>query len=603
MTSAPPAADPVKVLFASCSAGLLERAVGMAVALRPELPLIVISESQPSTGLWIQYHSDQTFANNLRRCRRTLDGKRIEVGVMMLQSQNPYRKLQAIPFFVRAECLLAANENMDYFEVRVRAAGTILRHLRWRAGEWWHRIKSVPIPHLRVPPAIVIRARAAGFLIGLSKLFATTSEKVPEIAATERPAGISVVIPSRNGKDMLARMLPAVVQQNEDGETIVVNNGSEDGTAEWLRRHFPGVVLLDHEAGLPFPIAVNIGVRAARFSHVCLLNNDMAIAPGFLRHLRQAFERVPDLFCAAAQVFLPPGLPRQETGKTFIRTSPAISDFPVRCDLPIEGESLSYVLYGSSGCSMYDAGKLAGLDGFDETYAPAYVEDLDAGVRAWQRGWPTVFVADAHVIHEHRATMSKLYSKARLEYMVVHHWLLFLARTIRQRSVFTRYWRHTIARLRDAATTTPEAGQVLRSIRPGAPWRTRSQGAALRDAEIFALCDGSVAVFPGAQEDAGRPVLLIVRVGLPDPGGADAEFRQVLVALVDRLGPMPADLREHYAEIVTVERGSSPAGSASFRAALRQTVRKWRPSTVRLQAQLAERYSRDLGDSKITIEP
>ena len=54
------------------------------------------------------------------------------------------------------------------------------------------------------------------------------------------------------------------------------------------------------------------------------------------------------------------------------------TDFPVRCDLPVEGENLSYVLYGSGGCSLYDTAKLRALGGIDEVYEPAYVEDLDA---------------------------------------------------------------------------------------------------------------------------------------------------------------------------------------------------------------------------------
>jgi len=68
------------------------------------------------------------------------------------------------------------------------------------------------------------------------------------------------------------------------------------------------------------------------------------------------------------------------------------------------------VLYGSGGCSLYDAGKLRELGGLDEVYQPAYVEDLDLGFRAWQKGWPSVFVQAARVVHKHRTTTSRYYS-------------------------------------------------------------------------------------------------------------------------------------------------------------------------------------------------
>src|SRR5262249_43572655 len=141
-----------------------------------------------------------------------------------------------------------------------------------------------------------------------------------------------------------------------------------------------------------------------KYSHVCLLNNDMLVEPGFLQALRAPFDRVPDLFCSSAQIFMPEGQRREETGITVLVDPPEITDFPIRCNEPLAGEDQSYVLYGSGGCSLYDASKLAALCGFDEAYEPAYVEDLDIGLRAWFRGWPTVFAAEAKVLHKHRTT-------------------------------------------------------------------------------------------------------------------------------------------------------------------------------------------------------
>ncbi len=103
--------------------------------------------------------------------------------------------------------------------------------------------------------------------------------------------------------------------------------------------------------------AVNRGIRRARFSQVCVLNNDMLVEPGFLQALQGAFDQVPDLFSSTAQIFFPEGRRREETGKTVMPAQRELTDFPVRCDEPIDGEDLSYVLYGSGGCSLYDADK------------------------------------------------------------------------------------------------------------------------------------------------------------------------------------------------------------------------------------------------------
>src|SRR6185436_16111070 len=150
-----------------------------------------------------------------------------------------------------------------------------------------------------------------------------------------KPSGISVVIPSRNGKHLLAEALPGVERELEGipSEIIIIDNGSSDATAA----AFPRCVVDVSEAPLSFARAVNRGIRRARYSHVCLLNNDMLVEPGFFRELRSAFDRVPSLFCATAQIFLPPGVRREETGKAVMARNTA-TDFPIRCDLPIDGE-------------------------------------------------------------------------------------------------------------------------------------------------------------------------------------------------------------------------------------------------------------------------
>jgi O-antigen biosynthesis protein len=365
-----------------------------------------------------------------------------------------------------------------------------------------------------------------------------------------RPAepGISVVIPSRNGRELLAAQMPGILREIEPfaSEVIVVDNGSDDGTAEWLRTACPrGRIDVSREP-LSFARAVNRGIALARFSHVCLLNNDMLVEAGFFQALRQAFDEVPSLFCATAQIRFPAGVRREETGKAVMaQTGP--EDFPVRCDEPLPGEDGTYVLYGSGGCSLYDVAKLRALGCVDEVYEPAYVEDLDLGYRAWQRGWPTVFVAGAVVEHRHRATTRRYYTEEQLETVLEVNYLKFLARSVARRSLFGRLWKQALDRLRLRAARIP-ASTALRQ----AAGIARSGGPALQPAaseEMFlALTSGGVALFPGRAEDA-RACMIRVR----------------------ELAAPPAELLEAYREVVVVREGDSLA----FQAARQWTDRKW----------------------------
>jgi O-antigen biosynthesis protein len=354
-------------------------------------------------------------------------------------------------------------------------------------------------------------------------------------------SGISVVIPSRSGRQLLAAQLPGIVRDLEgmDSEVIVADNGSDDGTAEWLRAAWPAVQIDLSPGPLSFARAVNRGIARARFSHVCLLNNDMVIEPGFFRALRRAFDDVPDLFCATAQIRFPEGVRREETGKAVMaQNHPA--DFPLRCDEPLPGEDGTPVLYGSGGCSLYDAAKLRSLGALDEAYEPAYVEDLDLGYRAWQRAWPSIYVAGAVVEHRHRATTLRHYSEEQLEAVLEVNYLKFLARAVASRAVFTRLWRQALDRLL-LIGERPSARNALRQAaalaRSGGP-RLSPQ---FQEEWFLALTNGCAAMFPGT--GAGVAVLPVERL---EP-------------------PLPALLHEHRKLMLV----AAARDSAAFRAALR----------------------------------
>ena len=411
-------------------------------------------------------------------------------------------------------------------------------------------------------------AYAAARLAGWARPVRRGAGTVP-LAANTASAGISVVIPSRDGKALLEDRLAGIAADlaGVSGEIIVIDNGSSDGTAEWLRGTYPQVVIEVSPEPLSFSGAVNRGIRLSRFSHVCLLNNDMRIDPGFFAALLKAFRAVPDLFCATAQIRFPPRVRREETGKA-VMAQAAPEDFPVRCDEPLAGEDGTWVLYGSGGCSAYDAAKLRALGGVDEAYAPAYVEDLDLGYRAWLRGWPSVYIADAVVEHRHRATTSRYYSEEQLAAILEVNYLRFLVRAVASPRVFRRLWRQALDRLRLRAARDPAARAALRGAArlalDGGPARAPAAG----EESLLALTDGSVACFPG-RAVSGKPPVLVTAPGF-ESATTDERGHAVLLVRVSQLEPPPASLLARYAEIVEART------DGAFDAAAQWIKHKWR---------------------------
>jgi len=589
----------VRVLFASGSDEVVAQTLREFSNIFPETPLVVVAEFPPPEGEWIRYHIRRSFHENRALIRSRLGGRKIRVASIILEPGTPHWPMRLLGMTMAPWRLLAYSETGQHFRLRPDNLGVMLRHLLWRTknlvrsqvreGGWAHdTLELFSDPGKLRLLALYCVARVRPWFSGTPSL----PEPWP---ARERPPGVSVVIPSRNGRELLERCLPLI---DEADEIVVVDNGSDDGTGDFLRERYLGVVVEQSPQPLSFADAVNRGLERARFSHVCLLNNDMLVEPGFLASLRRAFDEVPGLFSASAQIFFPEGQRREETGKTVWAGTRAASDFPVRCDTPLDGEDLSYVLYGSGGCTLYDAAKLATMGGFDTIYETAYVEDLDLGVRAWKRGWPSVYCAKARVLHRHRATTSRYFTPERLDAILEANLVRFLAR-------FGWVWRENLQRLRVQGK--------LEALRVAAGPLHHGHGSEKMD-----LVRGDVAVFPGRPR-TGRPVVLIASPYLPFPlshGAAvrmynlmrrtAADFDLVLISFVEEPAAVPAELSEICVEIVTVRRPGSHAlpstarpdiveefDSPAFHAALRQTAAKWSPRIVQLEFTQMAQYAVD----------
>ena len=245
---------------------------------------------------------------------------------------------------------------------------------------------------------------------------------------TQRTA--SVVIPNWNGKDLLAKYLPSVVEAMSGHEVIVVDNGSLDGSAEFVRQRFPGVKVLALPENLGFGGGSNAGFRAATGDIVVLLNSDMRVAPDFLAPLLEGF-RDPDVFAVSCQIFFSdPNKVREETGLTQAWWQEGGLRVRHRLDDAVTG--LFPCFYGGGGSCAFDRAKFLELGGFDHILAPFYLEDTDLGYMAWKRGWKVLYQPRSIVFHEHRGTIGKKFSADYIQGVLRKNFLLFTWKNIHE---------------------------------------------------------------------------------------------------------------------------------------------------------------------------
>ena len=290
-------------------------------------------------------------------------------------------------------------------------------------------VRSLPLllasPFFVTAGALLLAlADVAWFLAGRRRAAA------PSPASTD---AASVVIPNWEGKDLLEKYLPSVLAAlagNPANEVIVVDNGSTDGSADFLRARFPSVRVLALPRNLGFGGGSNEGFRAARNDVVVLLNSDMRVDPGFLAPLLEGFHD-PDVFAVSCQIFLSdPARRREETGLTqgwwqdgglrvTHRADPEVNDlFPC--------------FYGGGGSCAFDRRKFLELGGFDPLLAPFYLEDTDLGYLAWKRGWKVLYQPRSVVYHEHRGTIGKRFREDQIQAVLKKNYLLFCWKNIHE---------------------------------------------------------------------------------------------------------------------------------------------------------------------------
>ncbi len=223
---------------------------------------------------------------------------------------------------------------------------------------------------------------------------------------------VSLVIPNFNGARLLGANLPAVLAAAAhypgDCEIIVVDDGSTDDSVARLTREFPGVRLVQHAVNRGFAEAVHSGVEVAANECLVLLNSDVRpdadfIAP-LIRHLQ-----VPDVFAVAPLIVDGQGRPTDESWRGYEIRRRRLRPLKLGGRLP---DRAVPTLFASGGSMAVRKSRFQALGGFHPIYQPFYWEDIDLGLRAWRRGWRSLFEPGCRIVHDHSDSSIKRHVRA-----------------------------------------------------------------------------------------------------------------------------------------------------------------------------------------------
>ena len=221
------------------------------------------------------------------------------------------------------------------------------------------------------------------------------------------PPDSSIVIVTWNGRAFLDACLTGVAgQQGVEAETILVDNGSTDGTADFVEEQFPWVRIVALPANAGFTGRNNAGARAARGRYLAFLNNDTVPDAGWLRALRDGIEE-RDGFALAASRIVYMHDPRvvDSAGDGMLRWGGA---FKRHHGGSAEAVGESREVFGVCGAAcLISKAVFDELDGFDEDFFASH-EDVDLSYRARLLGYRCRYVADAIVRHHGSGTLGRV---------------------------------------------------------------------------------------------------------------------------------------------------------------------------------------------------
>lgn len=223
----------------------------------------------------------------------------------------------------------------------------------------------------------------------------------------DKPASISVVIPSWNGLEYLKMVLPSLRKQTVKGfETIVVDNGSTDGSVGYIRKHHPGVTVIALNRNIGFAAGVNRGLAATEAEFVALINNDVELDRNWLQAMVTELQQYPKTGSATSCML------HFDRRTVVDNVGLGYSWFGLPRTLG-EGEPVRdhreprAVFAACGGGGMYRHAALKDVGLLDEDFF-AYFEDLDWGFRAQLAGWACRYVPTAKLYHVNGGTTKRM---------------------------------------------------------------------------------------------------------------------------------------------------------------------------------------------------
>lgn len=219
---------------------------------------------------------------------------------------------------------------------------------------------------------------------------------------------ISVLVVNWNGLHHLKLSLPTLMSQEYPAdrlEIVLVDNGSKDGSVDFVRRDFPSIRVLCNESNQGFAKPNNDAAQAASGEYIALMNNDMRADAQWLAKAVRHIDENRSILCIGSRILSWDGRRIDFDGGTM-----QFLGYAAQQDIgrPVDESSAisKEILFPCGGAMLINRELFLSAGGLDQDYF-AIFEDVDLGWRLWLMGYRVVLAPESLVYHRLHGTLDR----------------------------------------------------------------------------------------------------------------------------------------------------------------------------------------------------
>lgn len=217
-----------------------------------------------------------------------------------------------------------------------------------------------------------------------------------------KAAGVTVIVPVWNRSDLLQQLLANLREQTHPiAEVLVIDNGSQDNSAEIGEQHGARVVRMGRNTG--FSRAVNRGIQESRTEWLAIVNNDVELARDWLERLMETAQRLQIWFATGKLLNASRRDQIDGTYDLLCRGACAWRAGHGRQDGP-EFSTGRVIRFAPATAALYRSDLFHKVGLLDESFE-SYLEDVDFGLRCASLNYAGRYVPEAIAYHMGSATL------------------------------------------------------------------------------------------------------------------------------------------------------------------------------------------------------